>query len=77
MLALDAAGDARLLSEALAQLGVADDLGQHQLERAARARALLLGLVHRTHPALGDQADDPVVAREERARLERALAHRG
>jgi NAD(P)-dependent dehydrogenase (short-subunit alcohol dehydrogenase family) len=71
VVALDASGDARLLLEALTNLGVARELRVEHLERARLRRAELLHHVHGAHAAPRERSHDLEVAREDRTRLQR------
>ncbi len=70
VLAIDASTDARLLLEALAELGCPEELRVHHLDRAPPAGAPLDRNVHLAHPARGERLHDGEVTPEYRARAE-------
>ena len=70
VIALDRSGDRGLALEALALVPAREDVRVHHLEREATLGLEVQDLVHRTHSARSDQADDPVPTREDGPDLE-------
>ncbi|MBB4662046.1 hypothetical protein BDZ31_001619 [Conexibacter arvalis] len=70
---VEGSGGPRLLLEALAEAGIAGQLGREQLERDAAAERLLLGEIDDAHAAATDCPDDPAAGDDGAAG--RVLAH--
>jgi hypothetical protein len=69
VLALDAHGGAGLAQEARARLGVLRELGQQKLHGDAIVERHVPGLDHAPHAALPQHTLDPILPREDAARL--------
>ena len=65
--AADLRGDARLLQEALDEPRAARELRVEHLDRDARAEDRVERLVDRAHPAVAEDADEPVLAVDDAA----------
>src|SRR5262249_33442358 len=70
VIALDAAGHARLEREARAQPLVLEEVREHHLEGAGAGRLLVEDLVDGAHAALFDATDNPITSLKERPGLE-------